>query len=88
MNLINQPANSWMFYGLQVAAFALKPLGRLYLSRPKDRGIVTLAKRMKEVFGNVETLTISKGRPDSGHRSAALSILLRLCLCQCSLKVS
>ncbi len=62
MNLIYQPANSWMFYGLQVAAFALKPLGRLYLSGPKDRGIVTLAKRMKEVFGNVETLTISKGQ--------------------------
>ncbi len=62
MNIIYQPANSWMLYGLQVAAFALKPLGRLYLSGPKDRGIVTMAKRMKEVFGNVETLTISKGQ--------------------------
>jgi len=62
MNIIYQPANSWMLYGLQVAAFALKPSGRLYLAGPKDRGIVTMAKRMKEVFGNVETLTISKGQ--------------------------
>jgi 16S rRNA (guanine1207-N2)-methyltransferase len=62
MNLIYQPANSWMFYGLQAAAFALKPLGRLYVAGPKDRGILTIAKRMKDVFGNVETLTISKGQ--------------------------
>ena len=62
MNILYQPANSWMFYGLQVAAFALKPSGRLYVSGPKDRGILTVAKRMKEIFGNVETLTISKGQ--------------------------
>ena len=62
MNLLYQPANSWMLYGLQVAAFALKPSGRLYVAGPKDRGIQTIGKRMKEIFGNVETLTISKGQ--------------------------
>ncbi len=62
MNILYQPANSWMSYGLQVAAFALKPSGRLYVSGPKDRGILTITKRMKEIFGNVETLTISKGQ--------------------------
>ncbi|GAC1376950.1 MAG: hypothetical protein NVSMB44_46000 [Ktedonobacteraceae bacterium] len=62
MNLLYQPANSWMLYGLQVAAFALKVGGRLYVSGPKDRGIVTMAKRMKDIFGNVETLAISKGQ--------------------------
>ncbi len=80
MNLLYQPANSWMLYGLQVAAFALKPSGRLYVSGPKDRGILTIAKRMKEMFGNVETLTISKGqrvlcsRVRSGSPSASVTI--------------
>ncbi len=83
MNILYQPANSWMFYGLQVAAFALKPSGWLYVSGPKDRGILTVAKRMKEIFGNVETLTISKGqrvlrsqvRSESPSRSVAVAPL-------------
>ena len=83
MNILYQPANSWMFYGLQVAAFALKPSGRLYVSGPKDRGILTIAKRMKEIFGNVETLTISKGqrvlcsqvRSESPSRSVSIAPL-------------
>ena len=80
MNLLYQPANNWMLYGLQVAAFALKPSGRLYVSGPKERGILTIAKRMKEMFGNVETLTISKGqrvlcsRVRSGSPSASVAV--------------
>lgn len=62
MNLLYQPSNAWMFYGLSVAAFALKLDGRLYVAGAKDRGILTIAKRMQELFGNVETLTISKGQ--------------------------
>ncbi|GHO85622.1 methyltransferase [Dictyobacter formicarum] len=61
MNLLYQPGNIWMFYGLSVAAFALKVGGKLYVAGAKDRGILTVAKRMRELFGNVETLTISKG---------------------------
>ncbi|WP_338254114.1 methyltransferase [Dictyobacter halimunensis] len=62
MNLLYQPGNVWMFYGLSVAAFALKVGGKLYVAGAKDRGILTMAKRMQELFGNVETLTISKGQ--------------------------
>ena len=62
MNLLYQPSNAWMFYGLSVAAFALKHGGRLYVAGAKDRGVLTVAKRMQELFGNVETLAISKGQ--------------------------
>ena len=62
MNLLYQPSNAWMLYGLNVAAYALKIDARLYVTGAKDRGILTMAKRMQELFGNVETLTISKGQ--------------------------
>jgi 16S rRNA (guanine1207-N2)-methyltransferase len=62
MNLLYQPSNAWMYYGLQVALYALRVGGRLYVAGAKDRGILTVAKRMQEYFGNVETLTISKGQ--------------------------
>ncbi|HEU0001221.1 MAG TPA: methyltransferase [Ktedonobacteraceae bacterium] len=61
MNILYQPANTWMQYGLQLAAYALKPGGRLYVQGAKDRGILSLAKHMQALFGNVETLEISKG---------------------------
>ena len=61
MNILYQPGNAWVQYGLQLAAYALKPGGRLYVQGAKDRGILTLAKRMQTLFGNVETLEISKG---------------------------
>jgi 16S rRNA (guanine1207-N2)-methyltransferase len=61
INLLYQPGNSWVRYGLQVAAHALKEGGQLYVVGAKDRGILSTAKRMKECFGNVETLAISKG---------------------------
>src|SRR5947209_8010165 len=61
MNLLYQPGNTWMLYGLQLAAYALKPGGRLYVVGAKDRGVLSIAKRMQEYFGNVETLAISKG---------------------------
>jgi 16S rRNA (guanine1207-N2)-methyltransferase len=61
MNLYYQPGNAWMLYGLHVAAYALREGGRLYVAGAKDRGILTIAKRMNEYFGNVETLEISKG---------------------------
>lgn len=61
MNLLYQPGNSWMLYGLHVGAYALRPGGQLYVTGARDRGILTIAKRMQELFGNVETLEISKG---------------------------
>jgi 16S rRNA (guanine1207-N2)-methyltransferase len=61
MNILYQPGNAWMQYGLQLAAYALKPGGRLYVLGAKDRGILSLAKHMHTLFGNVETLEISKG---------------------------
>ena len=62
MNLIYQPNNAWMRYGLQLARYALKVGGRLYVLGAKDRGIQTIARHMQELFGNVETLAISKGQ--------------------------
>lgn len=61
MDLLYQPGNTWTNYGLQVALYALRPHGRLYVVGAKDRGILSIGKRMQECFGNVETLTISKG---------------------------
>lgn len=61
MNLLYQPNNAWMLYGLHIAAYALRPGGRLYVVGAKDRGILSMARRMQEQFGNVETLAISKG---------------------------
>ena len=62
MNILYQPNNAWMYYGLQLAAYALKPGGQLYVEGAKDRGILSLGKRMQEVFGNLETLKIGKGQ--------------------------
>ncbi len=62
MNLLYQPGNIWMQYALQLALYALRVGGRLYVVGAKDRGILSFAKRMQEQFGNVETLTISKGQ--------------------------
>ena len=62
MNILYQPSNAWMIYGLQVAGYALKPGGRLYVVGAKDRGVLSMAKRMQSLFGNVETLVISKGQ--------------------------
>ncbi len=61
MNLLYQPGNIWVLYGLQVASYALKPGGCLYVVGAKDRGVLSIAKRMHEYFGNVETLATSKG---------------------------
>jgi 16S rRNA (guanine1207-N2)-methyltransferase len=62
MNLLYQPANAWSLYGLHLALVALKSGGCLYVTGAKDRGILTMAKRMRDLFGNVETLAISKGQ--------------------------
>ena len=62
MNMVYQPSNAWMIYGLQVAAYALKTGGRLYVVGAKDRGVLSMAKRMQSLFGNLETLVISKGQ--------------------------
>ncbi|MBA2286959.1 MAG: methyltransferase [Ktedonobacteraceae bacterium] len=62
MNLLYQPGNTWVHYGLEVAAYALKVGGQLYIVGAKDRGIVSVAKRMQACFGNVETLEISRGQ--------------------------
>ncbi len=62
LNLLYQPGNAWIHYGLALASYALKPGGHLYVIGAKDRGILTIAKRMQERFGNVETLEIHKGQ--------------------------
>ncbi|HZU67775.1 MAG TPA: methyltransferase [Ktedonobacteraceae bacterium] len=62
MNILYQPGNAWIHYGLQLARYALKPGGHLYVTGAKDRGILSVTKRMQESFGNVETVMISKGR--------------------------
>lgn len=61
LNLLYQPSKAWVLYGLQVAAFALKQGGRLYVTGAKDRGILSIGKHMQELFGHAETLVISKG---------------------------
>lgn len=61
MNMLYQPGNAWMHYALEIAAYALKPGGRLYVQGAKDRGVLSLAKRMQALFGNIETLEIHKG---------------------------
>lgn len=74
MNLLYQPGKDWMLYGLQIAAYALKPGGRLYVVGAKDRGVLSIARRMQEYFGNVETLAISKGyRVVCSHKDPAES---------------
>lgn len=62
MNLLYQPSNAWMHYGLEIAAYALRPGGYLYVAGPKERGIQSIARRMYQQFGNAETLEISKGQ--------------------------
>ncbi|HEX7736670.1 MAG TPA: methyltransferase [Ktedonobacteraceae bacterium] len=62
MNILYQPNNAWMQYGVQLAVYALKTGGRLYIEGAKDRGILSLGKRVQETFGNLETLTISRGQ--------------------------
>src|SRR5581483_1469558 len=69
MDLLYQPNNAWMMHGLKLAAYALKAGGRLYVVGAKERGILTMAKRMQTLFGNVETLAISKGHRVVSSRS-------------------
>jgi len=61
LNTIYQPGKAWIEYALQLAAYALKPGGQLFVQGSKDRGILTLAKHMAGLFGNLETLEIHKG---------------------------
>ncbi len=61
LNLLYQPSKAWVLYSLQIAAHVLKQGGRLYVTGAKDRGILSIGKHMQELFGNVETLVISKG---------------------------
>ncbi len=62
MDLLYQPGNAWMDYGLRVALYALRPGGSLYVVGAKDRGVLSIAKRMQAYFGNIETLAIGKGQ--------------------------
>ncbi|HCI80837.1 MAG TPA: hypothetical protein DHW02_14225 [Ktedonobacter sp.] len=61
LNLLYQPGKQWVRYGIEAAARALKVGGRFYAVGAKERGILSTTKEMQERFGNVETLTISKG---------------------------
>ena len=60
-NLFYQPSNAWMIYGLQVAAYALKPGGRLYVVGAKDRGVLSIAKRMQSLLETLRHLLLAKG---------------------------
>ncbi len=62
MNLLYQPGTAWVMHGLQIAAYALRPGGVLYATGAKERGILSTAKHMQTLFGNIETLEISKGQ--------------------------
>ncbi len=73
MDLLYQPNKAWMMHGLELAAYALKAGGRLYVVGAKERGILTMAKRMQAFFGNVETLAISKGHRVVSSRSSLRS---------------
>jgi 16S rRNA (guanine1207-N2)-methyltransferase len=76
MNILYQPGKPWILYGLQLAAYALKPGGLLYVVGAKDRGILSVAKRMQETFGNVETLAIGKGqRVVRSHRAEGTPLM-------------
>jgi 16S rRNA (guanine1207-N2)-methyltransferase len=76
MNILFQPGKAWILYGLQLAAYALKPGGVLYVLGAKDRGILSVAKHMQEIFGNVETLVISKGqRVVRSHKAEGTSLV-------------
>ena len=61
LNLLYQPGKQWIRYGIEAAMRVLKVGGRLYVVGAKERGILSTAREMQERFGNVETLTISKG---------------------------
>ncbi len=79
MNLLYQPANVWMLYGLYAAVHALRTGGSLYVAGAKERGILTVGKRMQEFFGNVETITISKGhRVLCSRKSSEKTVTTRL----------
>ena len=69
MNLLYQPSKAWIRYGLQIAAATLKIGRKFYVTGAKDRGILSIGKHMEELFGNVETLVISKG-----HRVLASTV--------------
>ncbi|GHO44124.1 methyltransferase [Ktedonospora formicarum] len=62
MNLLYQPSNAWMTYGVDLAAGALREGGVLYVAGAKERGILTIGKYIQTTLGNCETLEISKGQ--------------------------
>ena len=75
LNMQYQPGNAWIHYGLALAAYALRPGGSLYVVGAKDRGVITVAKRMQERFGNVETLEIHKGQRVVRSHQPAIPLL-------------
>jgi 16S rRNA (guanine1207-N2)-methyltransferase len=82
LDLLYQPNNAWIYHALHAAAYALKPGGTLYVVGAKDRGILSAGKRVEEIFGNLETLSIQKGhrvlaaRKDAGTPLVTPSNLL------------
>ena len=61
LNSLYQPSNAWMIYGLQVAAYALKPEDRLYVVGAKDRGVLSIAKRMQSLLETSRHWLLAKG---------------------------
>ena len=76
LDLLYQPNNAWIRHALSVAAYALQPGGTLYVVGAKDRGILSVGKRVQEIFGNLETLSIQKGhRVLAAHKDAAIPLV-------------
>ena len=82
LNILYQPSNAWMIHALQVAAYALKPEGRLYVVGAKDRGVLSIAKRMQSLLGTLRHLSLAKGNALSVRTNRAIhstSIRKRSC---------
>jgi 16S rRNA (guanine1207-N2)-methyltransferase len=62
LNLLYQPAKSWVMHAVQSAYRALHTGGRFYVLGAKDRGILSTARTIQERFGNLETVEIHKGQ--------------------------
>ena len=76
LDLLYQPNNAWIRHALSVAAYALQPGGTLYVVGAKDRGILSVGKRVQEIFGNLETLSIQKGHRVLAARKDAATPLV------------
>src|SRR3989440_4464481 len=60
MNMLYQPGNAWMHYALEIAAYALKPSGGVFVEGAQNGGVPSPAQSLQALFGHVGTLEIHK----------------------------